>query len=550
MNKHRNFGNTDLSRIVKSVLKEQVTQTTATTPTTSTVQNSQPSTGTTTPSNTATTTPSNTATTNPSTTATTPPTTGTTQTEPVSFGTDDNAVEINKRVKKGFLQKVKNVFNRGSNKQVQTNEDFNLSLMEEMNKMSFLLNYERGVVISEQKVKKNLFESDGSEEEKPPFNAPIVVVKKLNNTEWRVFAFGTFPVNVTSGPLATQFMNRIVEEVYKDPVLSDPQYKGRVVMTVAHVFGGASNYNSGPVVPDMDAKLLSDGSVAYTQSKPVTDESQFTGNHDLNTSLAKNRAANLFKLIRTQLPIRAQNSIKIQVKEEIKGYNVNTGGVVDKDRNSRLYPVPGQHVNMALIIKIKPKAPNKVASLECMKGLTVTVTSTKHSCDTAAFDVKLNGVALGVVDLGNDIVGTTKKDNLNRSRPILAGSQTDGQSGGKRWRDFKIDASRASSFVTTPDGSVKVTIKGKDSKHYEDRFALGSDQSYAGKITSHADVPYVTVKKADGTMIYNQAPSPNTYAFGGSRKPCGSSENPCQEYEIIKFNPCATNLIDGDLTGF
>jgi hypothetical protein len=545
MNKNKNFVNTDLSRIVKLVLKEQVTQTTTTIPTTSTVQNSQQSTGTTNPSTTATTNPSTTTT-----TTTPPPNTGDTQTEPVSFGTDNNAVEINKRVKKGFLQKIKNVFNRGSNKQAPTNEEFNLSLMEEMNKMSFLLNYERGVVISEQKVKKNLFESDGSEEEKPPFNAPIVVVKKLNNTEWRVFAFGTFPVNVTTGPLATQFMNRIVEEVYKDPILSDPQYKGRVVMTVAHVFGGASNYNNGPVVPDMDAKLQGNGSVTYTQSKPVTDESQFTGNHDLNTSLAKNRATNLFRLIKTQLPVRTQNSIKIKVKEEIKGYNVNTGGVVDKDRNSRLYPVPGQHVNMALIIKIKPKAPNKVASVECMKSLKITIASTPHQCDTAAFDVKLNGVILGSCDLGNNIVGTSAKDSLGRSRPIQFSSKTDGAKGGKRWKDFIINASNAASFVTSADGSVKITMKGRDSKYYEDRFGLGSDQSYRGQITSHADVPYVKIQKADGTLIYNQAPTPNTYAFGGRRESCGTDSNPCQEFELIKFNPCATNVIDGDLTGF
>ena len=202
------------------------------------------------------------------------------------------------------------------------------------------------------------------------------------------------------------------------------------------------------------------------------------------------------------------------------------------------------------LIKIKPKSPTKVGSLECMKGLKITVATTSHSCDTAAFDVKLNGIALGDVDLGNDKVGTSAKDEFGRNRSILSGSQTDGAKGGKRWRDFSINASNAASFVTSTDGSVKVSIKGKDSAHYEKRFGLGSLQSYAGKISTHADVPYVTIKKSDGTVIYNQAPTPNTYAFGGSRKPCGSNDNPCKEYDLIKFNPCATNVIDGDLTGF
>jgi hypothetical protein len=320
-------------------------------------------------------------------------------------------------------------------------------------------------------------------------------------------------------------------------------------MTVAHVFGGASNYNSGPVKPDMDALVEKTGSIGYKAST-ITDESQYTGKYSTNTALAKNRAQNLFNVLKTQLPTRAQNQVKVTATPQINGYNVNTGGVVDADRISKNFPIPGQHVNMALIIKIKPKPPSKRGSLECIKGLTVTVASTNHYCDTAAFDVKLNGVVLGDVDLGNFFVGTSERDEKGSVRQQLSGSRNDGTKGGKRWRDFKINASNAASFVTSTDGSVKVSLKGKDSTHYEQRFGLTADQSYAGKMTSHSDVPYVTIKKSDGTVIYNQAPTANTYAFGGSRKPCGASGDPCKEYDLIKFNPCATNVIDGDLTGF
>lgn len=537
MNKHRNFGNTDLSRIVKSVLKEQVIQTTTTTPTTSTVQNTQPSTGTT-PSNTATTTP---------TTATTTPTTATTDQDVlVTFGTDSNAKAIEDRVRKKLGQRIKDIFKRKP--QVPTNESFNSRLLEEMNKMSFHLNYERGVVLSEQKT---LLESDGSDTEKPPFNAPLVSIKKLNNTEWRVNAFGTFPVNVTTGPLATQFMDAIVAKVYQDPMLADPKYKGRVTMTIAHIFGGASNYNSGPVKPDMDAIYeQAKGSVKYVQSKPVTDDSVFTGNYELNTKLALNRAVNLFKVLKTQLPLRTANPIKMSVQEEIKGYNVNTGGVIDKDRNSKLYPVPGQHVNMVLTIKIRPENPSKVGSLECMKGLQIKVETTQHGCDTAAFDVKLNTFKLGAVDLGNDVVGVPgKRDELGKIREQLPNCYSDGKSGGKRYRIFKIEDGQIKSIVTSADGSITVFIKGHDSVQYERRFGLTANQSYAGTMSTHADVPFVTISRGSN-IIYQQAPTPNTYAFGGSRKPCGAAGNPCQEYGLIKFNPCATNVIDGDLTGF
>jgi len=417
-----------------------------------------------------------------------------------------------------------------------------------MNKMSFHLNYERGVVLSEQK---SLLESDGSDAEKPPYNAPIVTVKKLNNTEWRVYAFGTFPVNVTTGPLATQFMDAIAEKVYQDPTLADPKYKGRVTMTVAHIFGGASNYNSGPVKPDKDAFYQkSTNSIIYNDPKPAKDESIFTGNYDLNTKLALNRAVNLFRVLKTQLPLRTDKSIKMSVQEEIKGYNVNTGGVIDKDRNSKLYPIPGQHVNMTLTIKIRPANPSKVGSLGCMKGLQIKIETTQHNCDTAAFDVRLNDVKMGAVDLGNDVVGVPgKKDQLGKERSQLEGSWSDGAEGGKRYRIFNIQESQIKPIVTSADGSITVFIKGHDSKEYERRFGLGAIQSYVGTMSTHADVPFVTISRGSN-IIYKQAPTPNTYAFGGSRKPCGAAGNPCKEYGLIKFNPCATNLIDGDLTGF
>lgn len=519
----------DLLRIVRKVLNEQSTNptNTGTTQSKGVTQNNQtgqtqnqqinaPNTGTT--------------------SAQTTTNTGTTTNEPVlNFGNDRNAVAIE---------------DRAEDKKV--NEGFENSLLNEINKMKFLFNYDRGVILSEQK--KNLFESDGSDDEKPPFNKPIVTVKKLNNTEWRVLAFGTFPANITSGPLAKAFMDTIVNELYKDPTLSDPQYKGRITMTVAHIFGGASNYLQGPVKPDMDVKYEADkGLFTYTAIPSATTEankSKYTGKYDSNTNLAKGRAQNLFNILKSELPLRAGNKIKVTAKPEIKGYNVNTGDKIDKDRDSSKFPVPGQHVNMSLIIKVKPKTPSKVGSLECMKGLTVRVASTRHSCDTAAFDVKLSGVPLGEVDLGNYYVGTSEKDENNRTRYQLAGSKSDGNKGGSRWRDFKIDASKASSFVTSTDGSVTVSIKGKDSEHYETRFGLTAKQSYRGTQTSHSDVPYVTIKKSDGTTIYDQAPTPNTYAFGGARVPCGNTGNPCKEYVLLKFNPCATNFIDGDLTGF
>ena len=516
----------DLRRIVRKILNEQSSTptNTGTTQNTTTGQTQNTTTGQT----------QNNVTNTGATSGQTTTNTGTTSNEPVlNFGNDRNAAAIEDRIEDKSV-----------------NESFEKSLLNEINKMKFLFNYDRGVVLSEQK--KNLFESDGSDAEKPPFDSPIINVKKLNNTEWRVFAFGTFPANVTSGPLAKAFMDKIVSELFKDPTLSDQQYKGRITMTVAHIFGGASNYLKGPVMPEMNA-TFKNGIINYTPRPSATTEAnklKYTGNLKSNSTLAKNRAQNLFNILKSELPVRVSNKIKVTAKEQIKGYNVNTGDKIDKDRDSSKFPVPGQHVNMSLIIKIKPKTPTNVGSLECMKNLKITVATTQHSCDTATFDVNLNGVSVGMVDLGNSIVGTSQKDERGQSRPQLPGSKTDGISGGKRWREIIIDASKASSFVTTKDGSVKITIKGKDSAYYEQRFGVSAIQSYRGTFTTHSDVPYVTIQRSDGTYIYNQAPTPNTYAFGGSRKPCGGAGDPCVEYELLKFNPCATNLIDGDLTGF
>jgi endoglucanase Acf2 len=117
------------------VLNEQLTQNTGSTVNTGT---------------TTTTTLIPTGTTTNTNTGDTPAVTATT--EPVSFGTDSNAISINKEVKKGFLQKLKGLVKRKPEQQVQTNESFNNNLIEEMNKMSYLLNYKRGVVLSEQTI--------------------------------------------------------------------------------------------------------------------------------------------------------------------------------------------------------------------------------------------------------------------------------------------------------------------------------------------------------------------------------------------------------------
>jgi hypothetical protein len=178
---------------------------------------------------------------------------------------------------------------------------------------------------------------------------------------------------------------------------------------------------------------------------------------------------------------------------------------------------------------------------ECLVGMEITVgyyrgkSKADHTCDEAIFDLRMNGISLGEVNLNNsklDLVSdkipktstyykglqriyasnATKNgyDNVDEFlNSIISinnsfksyGRKSDGQTGGSRSQTFVLDGAKAKSIIdNSPSDKIILSIVplvGSNSK-YKLFYQKGS----------HAETPWVTIKsnKTQKTL-YNQEPN-------------------------------------------
>lgn len=178
---------------------------------------------------------------------------------------------------------------------------------------------------------------------------------------------------------------------------------------------------------------------------------------------------------------------------------------------------------------------------ECLVGMEITIgyfngkSSSNHQCDEAIFELRMNGVSIGEVNLNNSTLDlmnvnipktSTRYEFLQRTYGPLAtrhgyenieqffdgiisvnkafagyGRKTDGQSGGSRSQTFILDGNRAKSIIdNSPSDKIVLSIVplvGPNSK-YKLFHAKGS----------HADTPWVTIKsKKYPNPLFNGEPN-------------------------------------------
>lgn len=374
----------------------------------------------------------------------------------------------------------------------------------------------------------------------PIYDKPIITVTKQGNV-WKVVTFGSFPANITKSNLAKDFIKEFVTKVFGDPVLQ--KTKGDVGITFAKIRGGASNFNSGgAVLPDIkfDASKPTNYTTYTKIDKTKLDATKFTGDLTDNTELAKGRAANLFNEMKRLLPdlknlapdifaeIQKNNpgttpKVMVDIEPIVEGFNVETGGVADKDRDTKLYPVPGQHVYMDLTVQIEP---NKVKSAECMKGLTIEVTHAPHNCDLGQYNLYINDQLIGMSDVSTRSLGGGGTKTLAYAVPgVTLNKYTNGliNNPGVRKDTFTIPAASVAKFL---EKSTKGEVR------------ISGQEWEKGR---HADQPFFTVKNASGTVLLkNFSPAALT--------PCTTS--PCPKFDMVVFNPCsddpATAILGND----
>jgi hypothetical protein len=178
---------------------------------------------------------------------------------------------------------------------------------------------------------------------------------------------------------------------------------------------------------------------------------------------------------------------------------------------------------------------------ECLVGMEITIgyypnqSKSQHTCDEAIFELRMNGISLGEVNLNN-----ANLDSLNPKIPITStryetlqqtyrpaalklgfksvdeyiaeimkinrsftsyGRKSDGQSGGARSQTFILDGAKAKSIIdSSPSDKIVLSIVplvSPDSK-YKLFYSRGS----------HADTPWVTIKsKKSPDPLYNGEPN-------------------------------------------
>lgn len=178
---------------------------------------------------------------------------------------------------------------------------------------------------------------------------------------------------------------------------------------------------------------------------------------------------------------------------------------------------------------------------ECLVGMEITIgyypgqNKSDHTCDEAIFDLRMNGISLGEVNLNNsrlDLISakipktSTRYQNLQKvftpisdkngyenvdkylddiiainSSFATYGRKSDGQSGGSRSQTFVLDGAKAKAIIdSAPTDKITLSIVplvGPNSKYK--LFHLKG---------SHADTPWVTIKsKKSDTPLYNQEPN-------------------------------------------
>lgn len=178
---------------------------------------------------------------------------------------------------------------------------------------------------------------------------------------------------------------------------------------------------------------------------------------------------------------------------------------------------------------------------ECIVGMEITIgyypgqSKADHTCDEAIFELRMNGVSLGEVNLNNstlDLVSdkipktSTRYENLQRRYEPLAvrhgyenidqyfeaisminksfsnyGRKTDGRTGGARSQTFILDGTKAKSIIdNAPSDKIVLSIVplvSVDGK-YKVFHAKGS----------HADTPWVTIKsKKSEQPLFNGEPN-------------------------------------------
>jgi len=341
-------------------------------------------------------------------------------------------------------------------------------------------------------------------ETKVPRIEPAVRVKKLKGGKISIAAKGEFPVNVTESGLSDAFIEKVVEAIAENPDGARMLESGNMNITFASLKGSASNYFDGPVTP----------TVSNNQKEPkLKDKSHYTGNEAKNNNLALKRAQNLFVELQKKLPGKR---INVSAKPKFTQVITDTGGVYDEWRDVRKRPRGGQFVTVRATLELIPL--EIIEEIKCLTDMEVTVgyyaniqkledamgqaegaykdglknsishaqkinkgraNKKGHGCNSAKFEVWLNNIRIGTVNL----------NNAYNNQNLWAKNAEPNTPSGSREGKIVINNARATRIAKdTADRGGVVTFYLKPVSE-----------------NSHSDTPWVKIVTGQGKILLDKA---------------------------------------------
>ena len=212
------------------------------------------------------------------------------------------------------------------------------------------------------------------------YSDPIIQVSKVGNTNYyNIYGFVNF--SVTSSALEPQEVIDAINAVETKLKTDGYQAIGTNLLTV---YGGASNYLNGamkadkkPSNPDMPFASNLIPSVNNLPSYPGE------ANKTKNLGYAKSRAEVFKNALLKKYPLIAGAK-----PPGIQSYIIDTGGLIDENRNKKLYPVPGQQATFTAQLSVKklPSTPTLIKD-----KFTQTKTSRSKGTEVGPDPVIING---------------------------------------------------------------------------------------------------------------------------------------------------------------
>ena len=212
------------------------------------------------------------------------------------------------------------------------------------------------------------------------YSDPIIQVSKVGNTNYyNIYGFVNF--SVTSSALEPQEVIDAINAVETKLKTDGYQAIGTNLLTV---YGGASNYLNGamkadkkPSNPDMPFASNLIPSVNNLPSYPGE------ANKTKNLGYAKSRAEVFKNALLKKYPLIAGAK-----PPGIQSYIIDTGGLIDENRNEKLYPVPGQQATFTAQLSVKklPSTPTLIKD-----KFTQTKTSRSKGTEVGPDPVIING---------------------------------------------------------------------------------------------------------------------------------------------------------------